>query len=314
MMYFINLTKDPGFKSHLNHKISKFPDGQQSVELFRDLGVEINSYDEVTIQSRLNSFLDLELIICTTKALRNMGYSNIHLFVPYFLGARSDRAFSDMGVNYLRDVICPIVNQQNYKSITSVDPHSDVLEACLFNFAKIPNYALVKFALQDYFGDSWYSAKPVDFSGVRVISPDAGALKKIHSVCEQIKYDQEIVVASKHRDIKTGKITETKVPITVHDADKDFFIIDDICDGGRTFIEIAKTIKRIQSLSSSVHPEDHGKIYLIVTHGIFSAGLKPLNEYFDGIYTTNSYSSMESPEFLKRNEGETHKLSQLNLI
>lgn len=93
-----------------------------------------------------------------------------------------------------------------------------------------------------------------------------------------------------------------------------FFILDDICDGGRTFIEIAKAIKMKQSLSSAVHPENHGKIYLVVTHGIFSAGLKPLNEYFDGIYTTNSYVVMDDPEFSLRNDNEMHKLKQLKVI
>jgi len=69
-------------------------------------------------------------------------------------------------------------------------------------------------------------------------------------------------------------------------AFKDIIIIDDICDGGGTFINIAKEInnefKRFQNRQ--------GKIYLIVTHGIFSKGFDELKQYFDGIYCTNSYS------------------------
>ena len=60
-----------------------------------------------------------------------------------------------------------------------------------------------------------------------------------------------------------------------------YVIIDDICDGGRTFVELAKVIKENQS---------DAKIYLIVTHGIFSAGFNDLNKFFEKIFTTNSIS------------------------
>ena len=78
--------------------------------------------------------------------------------------------------------------------------------------------------LRDYFvGGS------TDYSKMRLISPDAGALKKVYDVAESIGYKQDIVIASKHRDIGTGKITHTEVPLKTEDLDKDFFILDDIC-------------------------------------------------------------------------------------
>jgi ribose-phosphate pyrophosphokinase len=62
-------------------------------------------------------------------------------------------------------------------------------------------------------------------------------------------------------------------------------IIDDICDGGRTFVELAKAIKDGRPTA---------KVYLVVTHGIFSAGFYELNELFEGIYCTNSYEDIQS--------------------
>ena len=83
---------------NLRYKISRFPDGQQSIDL------EFTHFnDEVTINSRLNDFKDLEVILCATSALRNLGIKTIHLYVPYFLGARSDRKFSEGGINYLKE-------------------------------------------------------------------------------------------------------------------------------------------------------------------------------------------------------------------
>ena len=263
---------------NLRYKISKFPDGQQSINL--DF---IHLEDEVKISSRLNDFKDLEVILCATAALRNLGVKTIHLYVPYFLGARSDRQFEDGGINYLKDVICPIINSQNYETVTIVDAHSDVLEACIHNYRKIDNITLVKFALTDIDNTNGAREKLI------LVSPDAGALKKMYHVSEYFKIEN-MVIANKHRDIKTGKITHTEVPgLTQEPGSKNFVIIDDICDGGRTFLEIAKTIRKERE--DSVFND---KIYLVVTHGIFSAGFNELKNWIDGIYCTNSVKNVDN--------------------
>jgi ribose-phosphate pyrophosphokinase len=277
------------------YEISRFPDGQQSLRLIED---GYNTFESlrgsdsahgIIIKSRLNTFSDLEIIICATQALKEVGVKNISLYIPYCIGARSDRKFMEGGINYVKTVIAPIINSQGYNKVTILDPHSDVLEACINNFEKVDNVDLVSFALQDYFlskGFETWSAS--NFDGMRFISPDAGALKKVFHVAEAVKYRNEVIIASKHRNLETGKIDYTNVPMSVHDADKDVFIIDDICDGGRTFIEIAKVVDEVRKLSSSVKPEHYGKNYLIVTHGIFSFGFDFLVQHFDGIYCTNS--------------------------
>ena len=123
-------------KSDIKYKISKFPDGQQTVDLLEAPYIG----ETVQLISRLNSFKDLELIICATQAIRNFQHNKeISLKVPYFVGARSDRKFVEGGVNYLKQVICPIINSMNFKSVIVLDPHSDVLEACLNNFEKENN-------------------------------------------------------------------------------------------------------------------------------------------------------------------------------
>jgi ribose-phosphate pyrophosphokinase len=226
----------------------------------------------VKIKSRLNNFKDLELIICANQALRNMGADRVHLYVPYFIGARSDRQFQEGGINYLKQVICPIINSQNFASVTVLDPHSDVLEACVNNFIKANNHILVDFALESLNGRS---AQTI------IVSPDAGALKKIYDVAKHFNITN-VVTASKVRDIVSGNIVRIAVPgMSLSDIEH-IIIIDDICDGGRTFIELAKVIKEQTNIP----------IYLIVTHGIFSAGLDQLTEYIDGIFSTNSVKDL----------------------
>ena len=95
-----------------------------------------------------------------------------------------------------------------------------------------------------------------------------------------------IVYADKIRDISTGFITGTTINWdSIRPSlqagmlrNPKFLIIDDLCEGGRTFIEIAKAI---------LLEVEVARIYLYVTHGFFSAGMEELSKYLDGIYVAN---------------------------
>lgn len=259
--------------SEIEFEISQFPDGQQTVTI---KSFEFGG-DNVLIKSRLNSFKDLELIICATQALREMGIKNISLYIPYCIGGRSDRKFREGGVNYIKSVIAPIINSQGFNSVKILDPHSDILEACINNFCKISNLDLVAFALK--FIDNKDGAQ----DRICLVSPDAGAYKKIYDVAKHFKI-RNIITATKVRDLVTGNILRTEIPVLDQHNDLTYVIVDDICDGGRTFVELAKVIKDGRPTA---------KIYLIVTHGIFSAGFDGLAEYFEGIFTTNSIRDIQ---------------------
>jgi ribose-phosphate pyrophosphokinase len=285
-------------KSQIKYKISQFPDGQQTVDL-TDWNDLLRYEDAVKINSRLNTFKDLELIICATAAVRNIKPNReIALYVPYFMGARSDRKFVDGGINYLKQVICPIINSLNFVTVITLDPHSDVLEACLNNYEKVNNHLLVKHALSKI--DNKNGAR----DRICLVSPDAGAYKKIFDVAKKFGIEN-IITATKVRDMRSGNILRTEIPTLNQHADLKYVIIDDICDGGRTFIELAKAIKGSRPSA---------KVYLVVTHGIFTAGFEQLNQYFEGIYTTNSYVDVNDPEFNLKNDNNLHKLTQFNVI
>lgn len=280
--------------SDIDYQVSHFPDGQQQVTIKGlksktfDLGKdgyyyvlvplkELDITETIQIRARLNNFKDLELIICAKKSLLELGFRDIELYVPYFLGSRSDRKFEEGSNNYLKTVICPIINLMEFSKVITLDPHSDVLEACLNNFKKEDNYKLFEFftkqkGLEDHV---W-------------VSPDNGASKKIQNLSEKCKYLGDIITCSKYRDGE-GKLSKTRVPIMPHrfDNNTNFVLIDDICDGGATFINIAKEFKDKYDNSDKNY-----KLYLVVTHGIFSKGFEELNKYFDGIYCTNSYSDI----------------------
>jgi len=106
-------------------------------------------------------------------------------------------------------------------------------------------------------------------------------LKKIYDVAKEFNITN-VTTASKVRDIVSGNIVKTQLPKLFLSDIEQIIIIDDICDGGRTFIELAKVIKEQTNIP----------IYLIVTHGIFSAGLYELSKHIDGIFCTNSISDI----------------------
>jgi len=288
-------------KSDIKYQIQKFPDGQQNIVIGTGGKVTYTSKEPVQIKSRLNNWLDLELITCAAASLHELGVDEIHLYTPYIVGARSDRDFTEGngGNNYLKDVICPVINSLNFKTVTCIDPHSDVLEACIKGFRKISNKDLVYWALRN--GICTYKnvkegIRPLDMDNIVLVSPDAGASKKIYKLAEQIGYKGDIITCSKDRD-KDGKLTKCVVPLNDRES-HNFIIIDDICDGGATFINIAKEIKKQYEGLETISPI---KIYLIVTHGIFSKGFNELTQYFDGIYCTNSYRDTEFGPPLEKN-------------
>ena len=266
----LNLTKG---HTEIHYEKIVYPDAQQSIRLTPS---NIIGIDTIIIKSRMISFLDVEMIICATKSVREMCPDcKIELYVPYFMGARSDRKFEEGGVNYLKHVICPVINSLEFSKVMVLDPHSDVLEGCLNNFEKINITHFYSWARREL---------PSNTKNVLVVSPDAGAVKRTYDFAKSC-YIDNVITASKVRDVKTGKIIKTEVPtITNESSFESIVIVDDICDGGRTFVELAKEIREQTNIP----------LYLAVTHGIFSSGFQELSKYFEKIITTNSFA--EQPD------------------
>jgi ribose-phosphate pyrophosphokinase len=288
------------------YEISRFPDGQQSIKIVEhnyDTFLSLrNRTNSITIKSRLNTFQDLELIICANQALKEIGVKSVKLYIPYCIGGRSDRKFQEGGINYIKTVIAPIINSQNFDEVIIMDPHSDVLEACINNFVKYSNYQLLRMALPEI------DNKDGTNNRICLVSPDAGAYKKVFDVATWFKI-KEIITASKVRDVNTGKILRTEVPsIENHSDEMKYVIVDDICDGGRTFIELATAIK---------NQKPNAKIYLVVTHGIFSSGFDFLVQYLDGIFCTNSVKDIQDGvivDMLSRHKTIHSFVKQLNIF
>jgi ribose-phosphate pyrophosphokinase len=262
------LNLDPKFAPFQNQEEIKFQSftfsgGEPHIKIVPDF----DTNRKVTITHRLNSFNDLGLLCVTVDALRRMDVKIIELFIPYFPAARQDRVMIP-GEPLSVKVYADIINAMQLNKVFVFDAHSEVTPALLNNSTVIPNYAFIKEVLNKI------------GQNVKLISPDGGALKKIYKVSEFLG-GVEVVECSKSRDVKTGKLSGFKV----YEDDlqgMDCLIVDDICDGGGTFVGLAEELKK----------KNAGKLYLAVSHGIFNKGFDVL-DCFDGIFTTNSFKDFE---------------------
>lgn len=222
----------------------------------------------VTVTHRLNSFNDIGLLCLAVDALHRMEAKLETLIIPYFPSARQDRVMVK-GEPLSVKVYADIINSLKFKKVVVFDAHSEVTPAVLNNCELITNHKFVEKVIQKI------------GSEILLISPDGGALKKIYKVSEFLG-GVEVVECSKSRDVKTGKLTGFKVYADDLQG-KDCLIVDDICDGGGTFIGLAQELKN----------KNASKLYLAVSHGIFSKGFEDL-KCFEKIFTTDSFRNMES--------------------
>ncbi|MGB2521655.1 ribose-phosphate pyrophosphokinase-like domain-containing protein [Shewanella algae] len=98
----------------------------------------------------------------------------------------------------------------------------------------------------------------------------------LHSAVSEQLLEAEVFQASKRRDPATGAILASELNADV--AGRSLLILDDICDGGRTFIELARLLKQ----------KGAARVGLYVTHGLFSRGIEPLEGLIDAVFTTDS--------------------------
>ncbi len=238
--------------------------------------------DLVTIKAHLDSSEEVMKLLMLKESIDSYGSNKkVLLFMPYIPYARQDRRCNP-GEAFSLQVFCKLINSAKFDSIYVDDPHSDVAPALLNNVHVRSQFDLLKErAITDYL-----------MQHTIAISPDAGSNKKVQKIAEYAKTD--FIRADKIRDLSTGNIVDTIVYCDDL-TDKAVTIYDDICDGGRTFIELAKKLKA----------KNASKINLVVTHGIFSKGLDCL---FDAgitkILTLNSFNKDIPANVLLTKEGD----------
>lgn len=240
-----------------------FTDGQPHVKIpIKDIPNHATIFGRIT---NANDLLALQLIV---DVLRFNGKNDLNLQLSYLMGARMDREASEGEPSTLK-VVCEVINRLKFNSIELFDVHSYVAQTLLRARNVLP-IEQVRYIL----GNTSKNRESV------VVIPDAGAANRVKSILHG--YNIDTVQCLKTRNSQTQELSDFQVcsPIEFL-AGRNCIIIDDICDGGRTFTNLANILKE---------QYDVRDISLYVSHGIFSYGenLKGI----DSIWTTNSYKDM----------------------
>jgi len=264
LMYYLNL--DPQFTPFgvgINFEAFTFSGGELHIKI-KD---ELTTGNNVTITTRPRSFNDMGMILLAADALKRAGIKSLNLFIPYFPAARQDRLMV-IGEPLSVKVYAEIINSVGFEKVTIYDAHSEVTPALIENVNAVSNHQFVENLVKNH-------------NNFHLVSPDAGALKKVHKLAQVIKANS-VIECSKMRDVKTGRLSGFKVYCDDLQG-KDCIIVDDICDGGGTFLGLADELRACNA----------GKLILVVSHGIFSKGTDALLEKYDTIYTTDSFRTVE---------------------
>jgi ribose-phosphate pyrophosphokinase len=249
-------------------KVLKFPGGELHVTI--ETGVRA---DEFELKAHLPDADAVMTLLLTTDALRR-AYPGapIDLHLPYVPYARQDRVANPGEALSVR-VFGDLINAQHYRRVVIQDPHSDVTPALLDRVTIEDPLPALRRALDRIRATS---------ANVALVAPDAGARKRVLKLAAQLALP--VVFADKIRDTRTGAITGTEIQGDLPDGA--LLVVDDICDGGRTFTELAQAVREKQRGRGTRQP-----LYLYVTHGIFSKGLDALLEGYETVFTRNNWTS-----------------------
>jgi ribose-phosphate pyrophosphokinase len=223
-----------------------FPDGTSQIW---HLDIQaLKGRDDYTIEWRFeheDEFLWLAQLKMLLDTFDWLTLSNLDM--PYLPYGRQDKVVSNDSTFALH-TFAKLINSLHFSKVYVNDAHSKIALLLIENVRSRVPIDRIK---------DVYDKLKADL----VCYPDEGAITKYKEILPMLH-----IYGHKKREEKTGKITGYQVYGDV--SEKIVLIVDDICDGGSTFLH----------LSERLHEKGAREVHLYVSHGIFSQGLKILRE------------------------------------
>jgi ribose-phosphate pyrophosphokinase len=245
----------------------------QPVKFFRfnggelQVNVEKSQEERATLTWKPTTSDDIIMLLMTVNALQHQGFRDIIIDVLYLPYGRQDRVCSP-GEAYSLEVIVRLLDGLNVTDIHFWDLHNSGVTLELFN-----NTYVYETEIYDIFA-RYKILDNFDLYNLILCAPDVGARKKVNAIVNEFDLSPAIHF-DKDRCPDTGMIHGIQPNKYNREFDGfNILVIDDICDGGRTFIEVAKELRKNTSEN----------LYLYVTHGIFSKGIAELMVYYKHIF------------------------------
>jgi ribose-phosphate pyrophosphokinase len=256
------------------YEVIKYPAGEIQVRLTSKGILSCSGKDEYVIAANpIPDLIELAQLKSALDGVQDWYHRVLELmYLPY---ARADRRFVP-GDSHGLQVFGELINALKFDAVYTFDVHSAAAPLRIDNLidlSPIYHYDQITPIIKELGGPE----------GLCLIAPDKGA---------QLRYDLErfgpVLVGEKLRDQKTGKLSGFKISPGVQRFEKGL-IVDDICDGGGTFVGLAKEIHRL-------NPEIELSLY--VSHGIFSKGTRALFSEFKTVFISDfSFKGSEYETF-----------------
>lgn len=233
-------------------------------DIFPDKTSQVWHLPEMIMKSRTFVVVwnfEEEREIIDLLALRKLLRGPWMLHVPYFPGARQDKSVSN-DTTFNKEVYIDLFKMLRCEKITTFDIHSDILNTSfnLFNMEVVDFHKWVIESFDPHF----------------MVFPDAGARKRYPYLdgfkCITFEFE-------KARDQATGNLTSHQLSKDVYMPEGRYLMVDDLCDGGATFLSIASQIRA--RVPDAV-------IGLAVTHGLFSKGKEIFREQGIQLFYTDT--------------------------
>lgn len=243
-------------RANFNFKQWKFPGGEVGIQLTTEVPKQTVINWLVEPANMHDEFFVVANLVDAVKTSEQ-----VELRISYFPYARQDRVCNP-GESHARVVFEKLLGTLRVDTLILFDVHS----ASEFTHDN-PKINVINFTQADLI--------PAYHNYDVVIAPDKGAVVKAQQVANLL--GKRLVTLEKVR--VDGKVQHKALEPQMLRVDR-ALIVDDICDGGATFISAAKAIREF-------NPGHFSAIDLWVTHGIFSKGLTELHEHFDVISCFN---------------------------
>lgn len=252
--------------TEIKFELTKFPDGTSQIwKLEEYLNKSIQSY---YILWQYENDAEVFQVCQLADLIRNTCKFSPTIYAPYLPYGRQDKLVSNEAT-FAKITMQRVLVASGVKSIYTYDVHSqqnELMPIISINPTKFLNSV---------------------FNHDLICYPDNGAESRYSKLI-----DHPSIFAIKTRNQQTGKIDGVRLFKGNEKLEgKKILIIDDICDGGGTFIGLMKELEK----------HNPAQVDLAVSHGIFSKGKQVLLDAgIKNVYTTNSLlSNSEAFDILK---------------
>jgi len=260
------------YKKELPIKTWKFPGQEVGVQIDIPKGGNGN----FVVEALMPTSDEIMQLLQISNILQNSeGFKGAALNIPYFPYARQDRV-CNKGEDFALLTFIHVLDNANFDEVNVVDLHSGIARDLLTSF--IDNWSEIT---QADILNSEQSRQVMAFLQYdSIIFPDAGAKAKART--QEFKFGTLDVYTANKRRTQHGIEYEDMTYYGNYGL-----VVDDICDGGRTFIALAEMIRKDKPIST---------LDLYVTHGIFShpEQFETLTKMYRTIYTYKYYGNNEN--------------------